>query len=65
MPVYFEVGIPQAFAWTLLNPYIVSCPAENEPIAFQVSFSFTFVCSHIVLSDPDASLLPLLGLPRS
>jgi len=35
MPVYFETGIPQAWAWTLLAPYIVSCPAENEPITWQ------------------------------
>lgn len=30
-----QVGIPQSFAWTLLNPYIVSCPANNTPIAWQ------------------------------
>lgn len=35
MPVYFEVGIPQAYAWSLLNPYIVECPATNSPIKWQ------------------------------
>ncbi|KXN92399.1 Protein rds1 [Leucoagaricus sp. SymC.cos] len=35
MPVWFEVGITQSMAWTLLAPYIVSCPAENPRIAWQ------------------------------
>lgn len=30
MPEWFEVGIPQAYAWTLLQRYIKSCP-ENNP----------------------------------
>ncbi|CCG81380.1 Protein rds1 [Taphrina deformans PYCC 5710] len=29
MPVWFEAGITQSMAWTLLAPYIVSCPASN------------------------------------
>lgn len=29
MPVWFEAGITQSMAWTLLAPYIVSCPAQN------------------------------------
>lgn len=29
MPVWFEVGVPQSWAWTLLAPYISSCP-ENQ-----------------------------------
>ncbi|PPQ92575.1 hypothetical protein CVT25_007267 [Psilocybe cyanescens] len=32
MPVWFETGITQSMAWTLLAPYIVSCPAENPRI---------------------------------
>jgi len=32
MPVYFESGIPQNWAWTLLAPYIQSCPADNPRI---------------------------------
>jgi hypothetical protein len=31
-PVYFEAGISQSMAWTLLSPYLVSCPAENPRI---------------------------------
>lgn len=33
--VWFETGITQSMAWTLLAPYISSCPAENPPIVFQ------------------------------
>lgn len=32
MTVYFEPGIPQAWAWTLLAPYIQSCPEENPRV---------------------------------
>lgn len=32
MPVYFETGISQAMAWSLLNRYIVGCPANNSRI---------------------------------
>ncbi|KAF8909800.1 Rds1 protein [Gymnopilus junonius] len=35
MPVWFEVGITQSMAWTLLAPYLVSCPAENPRIIWQ------------------------------
>jgi len=28
MPVWFETGIPQSWQWTLLAPYIASCPAN-------------------------------------
>ncbi|KAJ3560394.1 hypothetical protein NP233_g10868 [Leucocoprinus birnbaumii] len=35
MPVWFETGITQSMAWTLLAPYLVSCPAENPRIAWQ------------------------------
>jgi hypothetical protein len=34
-PVYFETGISQSMAWTLLSPYIVSCPPENPHIEWQ------------------------------
>ncbi|EEQ91212.1 rds1 [Blastomyces dermatitidis ER-3] len=30
MPVWFEVGIPQSWAWSLLAPYIASCPTTNQ-----------------------------------
>lgn len=32
MDVYFEPGIPQAWSWTLLAPYIQSCPKENPRV---------------------------------
>lgn len=35
MPVWFEVGIPQSWAWTLLAPYISSCPANTTRLAWQ------------------------------
>lgn len=35
MPVWFEVGIPQSWAWTLLAPYISSCPAGQTRLAWQ------------------------------
>lgn len=35
MPVWFETGIPQSYAWTLLSPYIKSCPSNNPMIEWQ------------------------------
>ncbi|KAJ7184563.1 Rds1 protein [Mycena filopes] len=35
MPIWFTPGITQSMAWTLLSPYITSCPAENPHIIFQ------------------------------
>lgn len=35
MPVWFEVGVPQSWAWTLLAPYISECPANNTRLAWQ------------------------------
>ncbi|KAF9473808.1 Rds1 protein [Pholiota conissans] len=35
MPVWFEAGITQSMAWTLLAPYLVTCPAENPRIEWQ------------------------------
>lgn len=35
MPVWFEVGVTQSMAWTLLAPYIHECPKENPHIVFQ------------------------------
>lgn len=35
MPVWFEVGIPQSWAWTLLAPYISSCPASQTRLVWQ------------------------------
>ncbi|CAD6575297.1 MAG: hypothetical protein TREMPRED_001349 [Tremellales sp. Tagirdzhanova-0007] len=47
MPVYFETGISQAMSWSLLAPYIVSCPAENPHIDWQ---NFPFLS---VTNEPD------------
>lgn len=35
MPVYFEPGVPQSFAWTLLAPYIVGCPDDTPRLVWQ------------------------------
>ncbi|KAI8956722.1 ferritin-like domain-containing protein [Daldinia sp. FL1419] len=35
MPVWFEIGIPQSWAWTLLAPYISSCPANQTRLIWQ------------------------------
>lgn len=35
MPVWFEVGVPQSWAWTLLAPYISSCPFNQTRLVWQ------------------------------
>ncbi|KAG9230133.1 hypothetical protein BJ875DRAFT_385807 [Amylocarpus encephaloides] len=35
MPVWFETGIPQSWAWTLLAPYISECPSNSKRLAWQ------------------------------
>lgn len=35
MPVWFEVGVPQSWQWTLLAPHISSCPANTTRLAWQ------------------------------
>jgi hypothetical protein len=35
MPVWFEVGVPQSWAWTLLAPFISSCPANQTRLVWQ------------------------------
>ncbi|KAF2153726.1 hypothetical protein K461DRAFT_223148 [Myriangium duriaei CBS 260.36] len=35
MPVWFEAGIPQSWAWTYLAPYISSCPQNQTRLAWQ------------------------------
>lgn len=34
-PEWFEVGIPQSWAWTLLAPYISWCPTDQTRLAWQ------------------------------
>lgn len=36
MPVYHIPGIPQSWAWTLLHPYLVSCPRNNPYVEFDI-----------------------------
>ena len=48
MPYDFIVGVPQSFLWTLLAPYITSCPSTNPKIEFS-----NFPALKI-LSGPDA-----------
>jgi len=43
MPVWFETGIPQSWAWTYLAPYISSCPENQTRLAWQ-----NFPALHIV-----------------
>ncbi|KAI9721040.1 MAG: hypothetical protein M1812_002521 [Candelaria pacifica] len=42
-PVWFEAGIPQSWAWTLLAPYISSCPANQTRLAWQNFPALTIV----------------------
>ena len=43
MPEWFQVGLPQSWAWTLLAPYISSCPANQTRLAWQNFPSLTVV----------------------
>lgn len=43
MPVWFESGIPQSWAWTFLAPYISSCPENTTRLAWQ-----NFPALHVV-----------------
>jgi len=49
MPEWFEVGIPQSWAWTLLAPYISSCPQNQTRLVWQ-----NFPTLH-VLNQPNAA----------
>ncbi|KAH8926919.1 Rds1 protein [Atractiella rhizophila] len=35
MPQWHNMGLPQSMAWTLLAPYLASCPKENPKIQWQ------------------------------
>ncbi|EXJ86561.1 hypothetical protein A1O3_03514 [Capronia epimyces CBS 606.96] len=60
MPVWFEVGCPQSWAWTLLAPYISSCPANTTRLAWQNFPSLT------VLNQPNpAKTNPNLGAAQA
>lgn len=49
MPVWFETGIPQSWGWTLLSPYISSCPENQTRLVWQ-----NFPALHI-LNQPNAA----------
>ncbi|TRM66844.1 ferritin-like domain-containing protein [Schizophyllum amplum] len=51
MPIHFTTGLPQAMTWTLLSPYLVTCPAENPYIEFQI---FPYLN---ITNNPDATPL--------
>jgi len=36
MPVFFETGISQSMAWTLLSKYIIGCPDSNPRVGWQI-----------------------------
>lgn len=56
MPVWFEVGVPQSWAWTLLAPYISSCPANNTRLAWQNFPTLT------ILNNPNTNAIdPQVG----
>jgi hypothetical protein len=42
MPVWFETGIPQSWAWTYLAPYISECPQNTTRLAWQNFPALTF-----------------------
>lgn len=51
MPVWFESGISQSMAWTLLSPYLVSCPASNPRIEWAI-FPTLYVNNNPNLTSP-------------
>ncbi|KAL1689700.1 ferritin-like domain-containing protein [Schizophyllum commune] len=51
MPIHFTTGLPQSMAWTLLSPYLTSCPEENPRITFQL-FPYLYIDN-----NPNASVL--------
>lgn len=56
MPLWFIPGIPQSWAWTLLAPYISSCPANTTRLAWQNFPSLT------IINNPNAAKInPNIG----
>jgi Ferritin-like domain len=49
MPVFFEAGIPQSWAWTLLAPYITGCSNDTPRLVWQNFPALT------VLNNPNAT----------
>lgn len=60
MPVWFEVGVPQSWAWTLLAPFISSCPANQTRLigrTFQRCRSSTSPIRSLAVTGPAATLV--------
>lgn len=57
MPVWFETGISQAMAWTLLSPYLIECPAENPKIEWPIFPTLNILVSHRILLRMTGPLL--------
>ncbi|KAI5305521.1 hypothetical protein KEM56_004193 [Ascosphaera pollenicola] len=55
MPVWFEVGVPQSWAWTLVSPYISSCPQNQTRLAWQNFPSLTILNNPNPMSKTGAS----------
>ncbi|KZT32983.1 Rds1 protein [Sistotremastrum suecicum HHB10207 ss-3] len=70
MPVWFETGVTQSMAWTLLAPYLVTCPAENPRIEWQnfPALNITNNPSYVALSNSSTignNTLPAITHNRS
>ncbi|KAL7269768.1 hypothetical protein RUND412_007553 [Rhizina undulata] len=51
MNIWFEPAITQSMAWTLLSPYLKSCPSTNPVVAFQ-NFPTLYINNNPNGSDP-------------
>ncbi|KAF8242691.1 hypothetical protein K440DRAFT_656442 [Wilcoxina mikolae CBS 423.85] len=51
MPVFFEVGVPQSFAWTLLAPYIKGCGPETPRLPWQ-NFPALIILNNPIGTNP-------------
>lgn len=62
MPVWFEVGVPQSWAWTLLAPYISYCPPNQTRLAWQ-NFPALWILNqpNPARTDPSAGFNETLG----
>lgn len=52
MPVWFEIGVPQSWAWTLLAPWIKSCGSDTPTLAWQ-NFPALNVTNNLPAIDPN------------
>ncbi|KAJ6526460.1 Rds1 protein [Mycena capillaripes] len=70
MPIWFTPAITQSMQWTLVSPYITSCPAENPRIVFQNFPALNIVNNPspiplINSTSPDNSTLPAITRNRT